>query len=161
MKTLRVVPPLVALVFALTACGADSSGEKPADQGSESQQLMLKYAQCMRDNGVELPDPVDGSAGSMYEGVDQASAAFQSADEVCSPILQGVVDERKNEGGGDDAAQHEELLALAKCLRDNGIDVPDPVPGTSKPFGDSLDRTDPAVAQALGKCTQARTEPGK
>jgi hypothetical protein len=159
MRPLRFLLPLVALSFALTACGSDSPGETQ-DQGSESQQLMLKYAQCMRDNGVEMPDPVEGAAGSMYEGVDQGSAAFQSADEVCSPILQGVVDERKNDGG-DEAAQHEEMLALAKCLRDNGIDVPDPVPGTEKPFGDALDRTDPAVAQALATCTQGTTEPGK
>jgi hypothetical protein len=110
---------------------------------------MLKYAQCMRDNGVSLPDPVEGKAGSLYEGVDQDSPAFTSADAVCAPILQGIVDDRKNKGGTED---QDEMLALAECLREHGIDVSDPVPGAEKPFGDSLDRTDPAVAQALGEC---------
>lgn len=155
MRLLRIGLLLVALLFAAAACGSDGADEAP---DSETQQLLLKYAQCMRDNGVSMPDPVEGEAGSLYEGVDQSSTAFQSADAVCGPILQGVVDERDSQSDEDQAQQQEEMLALAKCLRDNGIDVPDPVPGAAKPFGDSLDRTDPAVAQALEKCVQ---EPGK
>jgi hypothetical protein len=158
MGLLRLVLPLVALLF-VAACGSDDTGDAPS-QGSQTQQLMLKYAQCMRDNGVSMPDPVEGEAGSMYEGVDQDSPAFQSADAVCAPILQGVVDEREGQHGQDEAAQHEEMLALAKCLRDHGIDVADPAPGMEKPFGDSLDRTDPAVAQAIKACAQA-PEPSK
>jgi hypothetical protein len=159
MRLLRIGLLLVALLFA-TACGSDGADDAPS-QDSETQQLLLKYAQCMRDNGVSMPDPVEGEAGSLYEGVDQNSTAFQSADAVCGPILQGVVDERESQNDEDQAQQQEELLALAKCLRDNGIDVPDPVPGTEKPFGDSLDRTDPAVAQALEKCAQVAPTPSK
>jgi hypothetical protein len=153
MRVFRRCLPLMALLFAVTACGSEGSGEAPS-QGSETQQLLLKYAQCMRDNGVSLPDPVEGEAGSLYKGVDQDSPAFQSADAVCGPILQGVVDEREGQNGEDPAEQQEEMLALAQCLREHGIDVPDPVPGTEKPFGDSLDRTDPAVAQAVEACAQ-------
>lgn len=159
MRLLRICLPLAALLFAVIACGSDGSGETPS-KGSETQQLLLKYTQCMRDNGVTMPDPVDGEVGSMYEGVDQDSAAFQSADAVCAPILQGVVDERKSQNGDDQAEQQEEMLQLAQCLRDHGIDVPDPVPGTEKPFGESLDRTDPAVAQAIQACAQAAPTSG-
>lgn len=154
MRLCRIGPPLVALLLAATACGSDGTGGEPG-QESETQQVLLSYAECMRDNGVSMPDPVEGDAGSMYEGVDQESAAFSAADAACGPILQGVVDERESQNGEDQAKQHEEMLALAQCLRDNGIDVPDPVPGADKPFGDSLDRTDPAVAQALDACAGA------
>jgi hypothetical protein len=140
---------LGALLFAVTACGAGGSDPKP----DETQQLMLKYAQCMRDNGVELPDPVAGKAGSLYEGVDQDSPAFRSADAVCAPILQGIVDDRKADSGEN----QDEMLALAECLREHGVDVQDPVPGAEKPFGDSLDRTDPAVAQAIEACATPAT----
>jgi hypothetical protein len=142
---------LAALVLVLTACGGnEETGEKP----DETQQLLLQYAECMRDNGVQLSDPVEGDAGSMYEGVDQNSPAFQQADKVCEPILQGVVEDRQQQGGQDAEQQHDEMLALAECLREHGIDVADPVPGAEKPFGDSLDRTDPAVAKALEECVQ-------
>ena len=138
---------LSALVLVLAACGGEDVEDKP----SETQQLLLQYAECMRDNGVQLPDPVEGDAGSMYKGVDQSSAAFLQADSVCQPILQGVVEDRKQQDGGP---QQDEMLALAECLREHGIDVADPVPGAEKPFGDSLDRTDPAVAKALDACVQ-------
>jgi hypothetical protein len=144
---MRIALLAVALMFALMAC---ASPEKPQEEGSQSQELMLQYAQCMRDNGVQLPDPVDGQVGTMYEGVDQESPAFVQADEACSPILQGIIEERTQQQDGE---QQEDLLALAQCLRDHGIDVADPVPGAEQPFGDSLDRTDPATAQALEECT--------
>jgi hypothetical protein len=139
----------LAIVLVLTACAEESP---PPAEGS--QDLLLQYAQCMRDNGVQLPDPVDGQPGSMYEGVDQESPAFQQADEVCSPILQGTVEERKQQNSEDAEQQQDEMLSLAQCLRDHGIDVPDPVPGAETPFGDSLDRTDPATAKALEECTR-------
>ncbi|TDV37759.1 hypothetical protein [Actinophytocola oryzae] len=141
---------LGALLFAVTACGSDGPEPQP-EESSESQQLMLKYAQCMRDNGVDLPDPVEGKAGSLYEDVDQDSQAFTTADKVCSPILQGLVDDRAAKDGGQ-GPDEDQMLELAECLREHGVDVQDPVPGAEKPFGDSLDRTDPAVAKALAAC---------
>ena len=140
----------VGLVFVLAACGVDDS---PPSESSAQEQL-LKYTQCMRDNGVALPDPVEGQPGSMYEGVDQSSPAFQQADKVCAPILAGLVEERSQQNSEDAEQQQDEMLELAQCLRDHGIDVPDPVPGAETPFGDSLDRTDPATAKALEECTK-------
>lgn len=142
---------LAALVLVLTACGG---GEEGGEQPNETQQLLSQYVECMRNNGVQLPDPVEGDAGSVYEGVDQETPAFLQADKVCEPILQGVVADRQQQGGQDAEQQHDEMLALAECLREHGIDVADPVPGAEKPFGDSLDRTDPAVAKALEECVR-------
>jgi predicted small lipoprotein YifL len=156
MRWLRITLPVVALMFSLAACGGDGTEDKPAEKSAETQELLLKYAQCMRDNGVQLPDPKEGDPGSMYEGVDRNAPAFQSADAVCGPILQGVVADRQEQGGEQ---QQDDMLALAQCLRDHGIDVKDPVPGAEKPFGDSLDRTDPAVATALQECADAAPEP--
>ncbi|ALG08220.1 hypothetical protein AOZ06_16045 [Kibdelosporangium phytohabitans] len=144
---------LSALILALAACGKQ---DPQPGQESETQQLLVKYAQCMRDNGVPMADPVAGKPGAPNEGVDQDSPAFVSANGVCSPILQGIVADRKA-NSGNQSANHDKMLALAKCLREHGVDVADPVPGMEKPFGKSLDRTDPAVAAALDKCV---TPPG-
>ncbi|MFI6024479.1 hypothetical protein [Amycolatopsis magusensis] len=145
--------PVLALLFALTACGGSDSGG-PA-QENKTQDSLLQYAQCMRDNGVQLADPQPGSPGAMYEGVDKESAAFVAANKTCGHFLDGVVQDRQNQDSGDQAQQDEEMLALAKCLREKGIDVPDPVPGSDTPFGDKLDRTDPATSKALKDCQQS------
>nr|AFI57014.1 QmnJ [Amycolatopsis orientalis] len=145
--------PVVVLLFALTAC----SGNEPAQpqQGNTAQDSLLQYAQCMRDNGVQLADPQPDNPGAMYQGVDKDSAAFVAANKTCGHFLDGVVQERQNQDSGDQAQQDEEMLALAKCLREKGIDVPDPVPGSDTPFGDKLDRTDPATSKALKECQTA------
>lgn len=136
----------LVLLGALAACGSQPPASTPQSD------VLLKYATCMRDNGVQLPDPAPDDPSSLYAGVDKSSAAFQSANKVCGGILQGVAEDRKKAGGKDVQQQQEKLLALAQCLRAHGVDVPDPVAGAEKPFGDSLDRTNPAVAKAIQAC---------
>ena len=57
---------LLALLMALTACG---SKEQPNDAKKDDKGDMVKFAQCMRDNGIEMPDPKqDDNGGVMIEG---------------------------------------------------------------------------------------------
>jgi hypothetical protein len=153
----------LVLLCALTACGngGGSSGTQQtgSPSGETQSDVLLQYAQCMRENGVQVPDPEPGDAGSLYAGVDKNSPAFQSANKVCGPILQGVAEDRKNNNGKDAQQQQGKLLTLAQCLRDHGVNVPDPVAGAEKPFGDSLDRTNPAVAKAIQACNAGAPTP--
>lgn len=153
----RAALPAVALFCALTACGSGGSGgggpESAGPTGTSQDDALAQYAQCMRDNGMQLPDPRPDDPGSMYEGVDKDSPAFHTANKVCGSILQGIVEDRKRQNGEDVEDQQDELLVLAKCLREQGVDVRDPIAGADKPFGDSLDRTNPAVAEAIRKCS--------
>lgn len=152
--------PAVALLFALAACGgggAEGSPQSGSPSSTSQSDVLLQYAQCMRDNGVQIPDPKPNDPSSLYVGIDKSSPAFLSANKVCGSILQGVVEDRKNNNGKDADQQQEKLLALAQCLREHGVDVPDPVAGAEKPFGDSLDRTNPAVAKAIQACNATAT----
>jgi hypothetical protein len=152
VRTTRAVLPVISvMILALAACGDDSNEGSGGKDQNQNQETLLKYAKCMRDNGVQVPDPAGDKPSSIYDGVDQNSAAFKAADKVCSPLLKGIVEGRKNDQGDTDAEQ-QKLLTLAKCLRQHGVDVQDPVPGAEKPFGQSLDRTDPATAKALAAC---------
>ncbi|WP_165436328.1 hypothetical protein [Amycolatopsis suaedae] len=150
MRTRRIHLTILSCLLALAACGSEDPGEH---KENSTQQSLLGYASCMRENGIDLPDPAEGDPGSLYQGIDQTTPAFTAAHTKCAHLLQGLVDERQQQNGGDQAQQHEEMLALAACLRERGIDVPDPVQGAEKPFGDSLDRTDPAVAEAIKACS--------
>jgi len=152
--------PATALLCALTACsggGAQGTPQTGSPSSKTQSDVLLQYAQCMRDNGVQIPDPKPNDPSSLYVGVDKNSPAFQSANKVCGSILQGVVEDRKNNNGKDAQQQQDKLLALAQCLREHGVDVPDPVAGAEKPFGDSLDRTNPAVAKAIQACNANAT----
>lgn len=101
--------------------GADGGSGGSEGEPSEEDQL-LAFAQCMRDNGIDMPDPV-GDQGLMAAmqsvvgeyGREEISDAF----EACEEFAPTEVQERPDE------MDPEQQLALAECLREQGIDVPD------------------------------------
>jgi hypothetical protein len=148
---------LFPLALLLAGCGGSDGGTEAQQSGQsqqdKTQEAMLEYAQCMRKNGVQVPDPQPSDPGSLYDGIDTESAAFKAADKSCAHLIAGIVQDREKQDPEQAQENQEKLLALAKCLRAHGIDVSDPVPGQSDgPFGKSLDRTDPAAAKALKAC---------
>lgn len=54
---------------------------------------LLEYAQCMRENGFDLPDPdfTDLAGQGPFGGIDQNDPDFVAADETCRSVLQGIV----------------------------------------------------------------------
>ncbi len=144
---------------------ADSATASTATEATDEERA-LDFAQCMRDNGVDFPDPVinaDGSidlAGNVTPGsIDPASDAFSDAVEVCGPIVAGA--SFLPGADIDETEQQANLLAFAECLRGLGYDVIDPVlsdiqgggPGALvRAFGENFDPTDPANADAVQEC---------
>jgi hypothetical protein len=134
---------------ALLATGCSSGTDEPgiaqldntdtatstAEAGSESsEEQALAFAQCMRDNGVDFPDPtVDADGNPSFEGAfgrseeggfDPEDTSFQDAIAACSDLMEGMV---MGPGGGDfdSGAINEALYAYTQCLRDEGLDVGD------------------------------------
>ena len=58
------------------------------------QETMLEFASCMREHGVDMPDPDFSGGGARMQfragagGVDPESPTFQKAQEACQEILQ-------------------------------------------------------------------------
>lgn len=161
----RRTTALLALVLVglLGACGDDDSADGASDGGDEK---LLDWAECMRDEGIEISDPVRGPNGGMSLGDPGAWSPedMQAAQEVCgrSPGL-----------AARDLSEEDEQAAafeFAECMRTEGIDdFPDPDfsdtgPGgeagesdevvglaPTAPFGD-IDLDDPEVAAAFEAC---------
>ncbi len=151
----RVLPALLLTVaFVAAACGSNSSGSEVASLATSGpaaasaapstgpvdfQESLLKYTQCLRDNGLDVPDPQFGAdgrpqfgagaggAGGRFGDIDLDSPEFQAAQEACGDILAGVQRQIDPEVLAERQAQ---LLVFAECMRDEGIDFPDPQLGT-------------------------------
>ena len=91
----------------------------------------LKFAQCMRDNGVEeFPDP-DASGGLTIDGIvngsslDPSGPAWEKALGACEDLQPpGFTGHTRS------AEEQEVALEFAQCMRDNGVeDFPDPALG--------------------------------
>jgi hypothetical protein len=117
---------------AVTGGGAGGSGGPVGASGGGSSHMvmaggnysqMLKFAECMRSNGVaDFPDP-SGAGTISVDGLNPQSAQFQGAARVCRKLLPN--------GGqpspAEQAAALAQALKLSQCMRAHGItDFPDP-----------------------------------
>ena len=132
-----------------TGAGAAADREGRADRSGEPDEALLEFAGCMRDQGVDMPDPGPEGIAGMSRHIDQRSPADLAALEACGEVLQRVYQETHGDDHDDVERREEMQLERVQCMRDQGIDVPDPGPGQHR-F--PLDTTDPAVRAALEEC---------
>jgi hypothetical protein len=129
----RKLRPLAALAtVALIGVGCGSAENGSTGTGSSktatNREKAMKFAECMRDNGVtEFPDPnasgeltIDGLANR--SSLDTNSAAFKQAISACRDL-----EPPGFTGHTRSAQQQKHALEFAQCMRDNGVkDFPDP-----------------------------------
>jgi len=128
---------------------------RPSLSPEDREEALLAFAACMRENGVDMPDPefgLDGKAnmGTLFGDLDQDDAKVQAATAACDSLLPSSL--------ADDpvlqAERQEVLIEFAACMRDNGVQMDDPVAGGGPGRGPmaTLDQNDPTVAAGLEVC---------
>jgi hypothetical protein len=140
-------------VVVLGACGGGGGGDGVATLGDNAadgttqttraskrtfEDAMLDYARCMRRHGVDMPDPqfadggvaVIGRAGGPGAAGDGPSkATFEAAEKACKPIMDAVERDMPKPSAEEQAAMRDHALAVARCVRAKGFDMPDPTFG--------------------------------
>lgn len=122
---------IVALVGAgCSSASSENGGSGGTPNKATNRDKGVKFAECMRDNGVkDFPDPdasgeltVDGIANG--SSVDTNGAAWQSAIGACKDLQPSGFTGHKRS-----AEQQTYALKFAQCIRENGVsDFPDPAP---------------------------------
>ena len=130
--TRKLRPPAALAIVALLSAGCGSNASSETGAGSSSAKTKaMKFAACMRDNGVsEFPDP-DASGALTIDGVlngsslDPSSVAWKRAIAACRDL------EPPGFTGSKRSAQEQaHALEFAQCIREHGVkDFPDPVNG--------------------------------
>jgi hypothetical protein len=102
-----------------------SSSSAPSNtkkDGEFDEQKMLEFAKCMREHGVDMPDPEteEGGVAIRIDGnVDEET--MKKADEACRKHLPNGGEMRK-----PSPEELDKMRQQAKCMRDKGYDFPDP-----------------------------------
>jgi hypothetical protein len=139
MRTVRTVAAaaLVLAALGLVACGGDDPS--PASGGSgggsgrrgidaKTKQAMLDYARCMREHGIDMPDPQfdenGGARMTMKRGAGSTPEQQRAAERACAKYQKQIKPPPMSEA--DKEKQRREALANARCMREHGIDMPDP-----------------------------------
>jgi hypothetical protein len=143
------------------AAGASEDAADSPDAGTaeaDPEQAMLDFAACMREHGIDMPDPSSGG-GALRLGANEDTdrEAFEEAQEECDEHLEGL---QREIDPAQRAEFEEAMLSFAQCMRDNGVDMPDPqmdgdgrvtMGGPGGPGG-GIDPEDPAFQQAQEAC---------
>ncbi|MFJ3939912.1 hypothetical protein ACIPYR_22520 [Streptomyces parvus] len=115
-----------ALTLTATACSGDGGGTK--DGGSASggaktkEDQALEHRTCLREQGLDIPEPKPGQDGMglTIDGGSMSKEKMEKAFKAC---------EDKAVGGGPkelSQAEKDKMVAYARCMRQNGFDMPDP-----------------------------------
>jgi hypothetical protein len=117
----------------------------------------LVFTRCMRQHGYDIPDPqVEGNTVGVqlpnYAG--QRAPKFQTAWQACRRYApNGGQPERPS------AQDRQEALAFARCMRQHGINLPDPqitAEGIDQPPAPGVHRDDPRQKAAEQACSPRR-----
>ncbi|MEU8798662.1 hypothetical protein [Spirillospora sp. NPDC048819] len=168
LRILAVVP--LALALTLSGCGSDEEdGSGVASAGGAKQggaagdgdkpspeEMGVKFAQCMREHGVDMEDPKPGQ-GVRFK-VKGDKAVVDKAMEACRQYSP-----QANRTGAPDPRQQERAREFAECMRRNGVEkFPDPDPNqpgiriNKNEVGD-----DPDLEKAQQECEKVLQGGGK
>lgn len=166
---LRWPVALAAAALLAAGCGGGdgSVGIASLDSGSDDstatttttdttavdpEQAMLEFTQCMREQGIDMADPTTdengnfqmmrpsgGGEGGEFDPADRE--AMRAAREACSQYLEGIAQGFERP---DMTEMQDLMLEYAACMRENGVDMPDP------DFSDSADAAGQGPGARLG-----------
>ncbi|MEO3977129.1 hypothetical protein [Streptomyces sp. CAU 1734] len=164
---MAALPVALVLAVTLSGCGSDGgdrnevasaatagAGGGSAGKGGEAgaelspEEQGLKFARCMRKNGVPMEDPVDGRVMvSRKQGED--TAVLDKAMKACREFQPRGGSRSGPREGGDDSA----MRKFAVCMRENGVaEFPDPDPGSGAVRAEKPPTGDPDFEKAEEKC---------
>ncbi len=130
----------VAVFAACTIGGEESQGvvtiesttaTTVVDEETTFEEGVLEFAQCMREEGINFPDPTfDIDGNPQFDNLEiENEEEFESAFESCEDILRNALPEQFDLDPEVEAALVDASLEFSQCMRDQGIDFPDPKPG--------------------------------
>ncbi|MYS78665.1 hypothetical protein [Embleya scabrispora] len=140
------------------ASGGGSGGAKSENSGGGSgsgkgddaarRDQMVKFASCMREHGIDMPDPEPGEGGAMRIGgmaADEASSKTEEAMKACEKF------QPKSDFDPNDPKFKEWQAKHTSCLRENGVNVGDAGAGGAMV---TLDASDEKVKKAMDVCNK-------
>ena len=157
-----LVLPVAAVSLAVAACGGGDPSASAADTRAKLHDAALQFARCMREHGVNVPDPKPGGGGIMIQGRPGDRSRVERAQQACGKYLDKVKPPAPSPE--QEREMRDNALAHARCMREHGIDFPDPTfEGGGKmtmKLPEGLDPQSPAFQAAQRACSKYQPKGG-
>jgi hypothetical protein len=111
--------------LALAACGGSASGSAAAEEKDREREL-VKFAQCMREHGVNVSTPTGASGEIKITGTATAANphALEAAQNACKRYQPSAA--KQSISPAERAALEDASVKFAQCMRSHGVNVPNP-----------------------------------
>ncbi len=132
--TIRLIVVAFAATASLAVAGCGSGGDPSASgtgtkkgPDAATKKALLQFAQCMRDHGIDMPDPnFSGGRVTMQSSAKNMSPEKQKAAQQACQKYQAKI-KPPAASAAEKAEFKKKALANAQCMRDHGIsNFPDP-----------------------------------
>ncbi|MFJ7059875.1 hypothetical protein ACIQVA_19505 [Streptomyces microflavus] len=148
-RAMALASAIAAVTMALAACGTTGGGAEENRASGGEKEKNLQYAQCLRDNGVDVPDPKPGEEVGMSFPEGTSPQKVEEATKACKQYAPPGHTKGELEGF------KKEALEMAKCFREHGVEVDDPTAdGVFIPPQGEAQNT-PTFQKAMEACTDA------
>jgi hypothetical protein len=147
--------------LALAACGGDGASGGGKSNREEMEEYALRNAECLRQHGVDVPDPNPGQ-GLLMDNRDVNPEEFERAQRACEkklgkPPAPELSEEEQREF-------RDAMLNFARCMRAHGVDMDDPTFGSNgevkiQVSGRGDPESDPAFKAAEAECRKYQRDP--
>ena len=140
MRKTTLAAAALAAVVLLTGCGADEPDSQVASgSGAQAQsttpsttgpslsrdEMAVKFTQCLREQGLNVPDPEPGKGPMLKFGPDSGVSREQ-----VDKALEACKEYNPQGEAGPNPQQEENGRKFAECMRKNGVEkFQDPKPG--------------------------------
>jgi hypothetical protein len=151
----------------LAACGGGDPAASAADADAKAEAARVRLEQCLRENGLEIKSSDGGRRTFVRANDAKARAAMQKCRKYQQAAFGSITPEQRQ-------AFQDAFTKFAACMRQHGVDLPDPVSGGGPGAGPQLrrgpgaggaarvDKASPTVQAAQKACQDKlpRTGPG-
>jgi hypothetical protein len=163
-RSLVVALAATASLAAVAGCGRQDPTSSAAGSrrgpDAATKKAMLQYAQCMREHGVDMPDPqFSGGRVTMQQSAGGSPQKMQAAQKACQKFQDKIKPPPMS--AADREKFKQQALANARCMRRHGItNFPDPTfdanGGAQIKLGraSGLDPDDPKFQAAQKACAK-------
>ncbi len=118
-------------VASLSGSGQPTSTTSANSSKDPKQAAALAFARCMRQHGIDMPDPkFTANGGATQElksrpGKGPDDPKFKAAQQACQKYMPNGGQPKK-----PNPQEQQQMVAFARCMRQHGIDIPDPNPNS-------------------------------
>lgn len=113
-----------------TTSSTTTTNNSAANASADPELARLRFARCMREHGVNIPDPTTRAGGGQRfqrARITADRATLERAQKACAGLMprNPILDNPERR-----AELQDQLLKFARCMREHGINMPDPQLGS-------------------------------